>query len=61
MLSTAEAAKQLGVSQARVRQLLESGKLGGVRLLDRVWAVDERSVADRIRRLGKKEGRPEAA
>ena len=55
MISTQEAADRLGISGQRVRQLLEAGKIGGVRV-GAVWVVDEDSVKDRIAALAVQRG-----
>ena len=47
MLCVHDAAIELGVSDARVRALLKSGKLEGKKL-GGTWAVSERSVAERL-------------
>ena len=59
MLSVHEAALKLGISDARVRALLKSGRLKGEKL-GRAWAVYEQPVAKRLRD-GAKPGRPERA
>lgn len=59
MLSTAEAARQLGVSPRRVRFLVEAGELSAERV-GRAWAVDEASVQARIE-APKLKGRPKEA
>lgn len=56
MISTAEAAKRLGVTPARVRALLEAGRLRGG-TIGRTWVVDEASVGARVRE-GARAGRP---
>ena len=58
MISTAEAAKILGVSPRRVTALIESGDLAAQRI-GRSWAVDEQSVAERAA-APKWRGRPPA-
>ncbi len=54
-LSVAEAAEQLGVNEARARQLIGSGELDAVKLGGR-WVVDPASV-ERRRRLAAPPGR----
>lgn len=56
MLSVGEAAEKLGITDVRVRALLKSGQLEGVKI-GRAWAVSERSVAERLRD-GAHPGRP---
>lgn len=59
MLSTAEAARRLGVSPRRVRALVESGELAAERV-GRAWAIDEASVQARAE-APKLKGRPKEA
>lgn len=59
MLSTAEAAHQLGISPRRVRFLVESGELSAERV-GRTWAIDEASVQARAQ-APKLKGRPREA
>ena len=47
MLSVSEAAEVLGVSNARVRQLIEQGALDATKV-GRNWAISEESVLDRL-------------
>lgn len=47
MIGTKEASQMLGVSQARVRELLNAGTLKGTRV-GRAWAIDEQSVRYRL-------------
>ena len=56
MLSVKEAAAKLGVSQARVRAMLQSRCLEGEKI-GRSWAVTEQSVQQRLRD-GAHPGRP---
>lgn len=58
MITTAEAAKMLGVSQRRARALIESGALRA-RKLGHTWAVDESSVRERAN-SERLRGRPSA-
>lgn len=48
-ISTRQAAKILGVTDARVRQLIKEKKLGKKRMLGRDWLLDE----DEVRAFGK--------
>ncbi|RDB60798.1 hypothetical protein C1878_13200 [Gordonibacter sp. 28C] len=48
MLSTKDAAQRLGVSEPRVRALLNSQLLDGTKI-GRTWAVSEQSVEKRLR------------
>jgi excisionase family DNA binding protein len=41
---TQEAAEELGVSTARIRQLLQDGSLRGQKLSERVWVISRASV-----------------
>lgn len=43
-IGTTEAARRLGVSQARVRQLIAAGRLPAKRI-GRDWLIDERSLS----------------
>lgn len=45
------AAGILGVTTGRVRQLLGSGQLTGIKWTPRAWAVDRGPVEDRAKRL----------
>lgn len=56
MLSTSQAAKQLGVSPRRIRALIESGDLQAERI-GNSWAIDENSLNKR-KRSPKLNGRP---
>lgn len=58
MLSTKQAAEELGITQTRVRELLNSGALQGEKL-GRSWAVFESSVRER-RAQAPTAGRPKA-
>ena len=60
MISVPEAARRLGITRQAVHGLIKRGRLGGTKVSDKAWIVDEVSVQERIERL-KKEGRPEAA
>ncbi len=53
-IGTTEAARRLGISQARVRQLIAAGRLPATRL-GRDWAIDERHLS---RVAVRKTGRP---
>ena len=48
-LTTAEAARELGVSGARIRQLAASGELKGEKR-GRDWMIDAASVEERKRK-----------
>ncbi|UUT34655.1 helix-turn-helix domain-containing protein [Microbacterium elymi] len=48
-VTTADAARRLGLSQERVSQMLRSGELVGRRISARGWLVDLASVAERAR------------
>jgi Helix-turn-helix domain len=56
-ITTAEAARRLGITQTRVSQMLRTGDLAGRQLSARSWLVDMSSVQDR-KRLGIGGGRP---
>jgi excisionase family DNA binding protein len=47
-ISTTEAAKALGVSKARVLQLLYAGKLTGVKMHSQLWLIDPVSISRRL-------------
>ena len=53
-ITTTEAARRLGISQARVRQLILAKRLPATRL-GRDWAIDERHL---VRIAVRKIGRP---
>ena len=59
MLSTKQAAEELGITQTRVRELLNSGALRGEKL-GRSWMVYESSVRER-KRKAPTAGRPKAS
>lgn len=59
MLSTKQAAEQLGISQTRVRELLNSGALHGEKI-GRSWSVYESSVRER-KAQAPVPGRPKAS
>lgn len=44
---TEEAARRLGVTDRRIRQMLDSGALAGTKRAGRVWAVDVASIVER--------------
>ncbi|MDE0547608.1 hypothetical protein [Microbacterium sp. C7(2022)] len=48
-VTTADAARRLGLTQERVSQMLRSGELNGRRISARGWLVDLASVGDRSR------------
>lgn len=48
MISTKDAAKQLGITEARVRAMLKSGVLSGSKI-GRTWIVSEQDVYRRLR------------
>jgi excisionase family DNA binding protein len=53
MISVAEAARELGISARRVRQLIEAGRLAA-RKVGKVYVVDSRALeAVRVRTVGK--------
>ena len=56
LLSVAEVAKRLRLSERRVRQLCEDGRLGR-RVGGRVWVVSEREVV-RFEAISRRPGRP---
>lgn len=56
-VTTADAARRLGLSQERVSQMLRSGELGGRRISARGWLVDLASVGERAR-IATDGGRP---
>jgi excisionase family DNA binding protein len=56
-LSVSEAADRLGVTQARVRSLLASGRLVG-RRAGSLWLVDSDAVAQRVETVATAKGRP---
>jgi len=58
MISVSEAAQRLGVSGARVRALIDTGKIEATKI-GRTWAVSEASVQQRLRD-GSRGGRPSA-
>ena len=51
-LTTAESARELGVSGARIRQLAAAGELKGEKR-GRDWMIDAASVEERKRRVTK--------
>ena len=53
-IGTTEAARRLGVTQARVRQLIRAGRLTA-RRVGRDWLIDERALS---RVAVRKPGRP---
>jgi excisionase family DNA binding protein len=53
-IGSAEAARRLGISQARVRQLIKAGRLPATRL-GRDWAIEERHL---VKVAVRKTGRP---
>ena len=57
MIGTTDAAKRLGISPMRVRQLVEAGRLPAQKI-GRTWVVDERDL-ERVR--DRKPGRPASA
>lgn len=57
MLTTAEAAKQLGISQRRVQELIKSGLLPAQKVSG-IWLLDEESVCARFLTVDKRGGRP---
>jgi len=57
LLTTAEAAKLIGVTTSRVRQLLISGQMQGVKITQNAWLVPE-SEAKKFASRGKTVGRP---
>ena len=59
LLSVAEVAKRLRLSERRVRQLCEDGRLGR-RVGGRVWVVSEREVV-RFEAIPRRPGRPRAS
>ena len=56
-VTTADAARRLGLSQERVSQMLRSGELVGRRISARGWLVDLASVGERAR-IATDGGRP---
>lgn len=64
MMTVTEAAKHIGMSDRRVRQLLEEGEKTGVwvirgtRLTSRMWLVNKKSVESFARKTPPKIGRP---
>lgn len=56
MLNTKEAARKLGISETRIRTLLNNGQLEGVKI-GRTWLVSEESIEAR-RKSNVKAGRP---
>lgn len=44
LLSVNDAAKKAGLSEQRIRQLIDSGVVKATRLGKRSWAVDEQSL-----------------
>lgn len=57
-LCVAEAAEQIGVTGARVRQLLLTGKLKGQKLGQRAWAIPRREVEEYAAQEPPPTGRP---
>ena len=55
VISTADAATELGVSTARIRAMIQSGRLKATRIGLRSWAISMRDV-DSVR--NRKPGRP---
>lgn len=52
-ISTTEAARRLGITQARVRQLILAGRLPATRL-GRDWAIEERQLSRvAVRKVGR--------
>lgn len=45
MLTTTQAAAQLGLCQSRIRQLCLTGKLPGAYKMGRDWVIPENSIA----------------
>lgn len=45
MLTTTQAAAQLGLCQSRIRQLCLAGKLPGAYKMGRDWVIPENSIA----------------
>lgn len=56
-LSVEEAAAQLGCTPGRVRQLLRSGELQGIKLHARAWLIDAKIVA-KAASIPQERGRP---
>lgn len=56
LLSTLEAAKELGITDVRMRQLLQEGRVGGARKVGTTWVIpvgtDGRPMVE-IRRVGR--------
>lgn len=55
MYTTQEAARQMGITDAYVRQLIGAGKLTAKRLGDRVWVIAEDEI-ERFKSLERKPG-----
>lgn len=61
LLSVSEAAKVLGCTGARIRQLLLSGELKGIKATsaeNALWLIPEGEVAEAAKRERRKGGRP---
>ena len=60
MISVVEAAKKLGVTTGRVRQLLREGAISGRHLTSHAWMVDPESVVKHAKKPKSKRfpGRP---
>ena len=56
-LTTDEAAAKLGVSGARVRQIIKAGLLKGVEKIGQINMIPEKEV-ERVKAMDRKAGRP---
>lgn len=59
-VSVADAAEILGCTVGRVRQLLIDGTICGVKLNERAWAVERKSV-EKLAKIPQTVGRPRLA
>jgi len=56
-LNVSEAAEVIGCTDGRVRQMLRSGEMQGVKANEKAWLVD-REEAERIAKVRRGAGRP---
>ena len=59
-VSVSDAAAKLGCTEGRVRQLLIDGTIIGMKLNERAWAVDRKSL-DKFAKIPQTSGRPRLA
>lgn len=57
-MTVAEAARNIGITERRVRQLIDSGEIEGTLITPRLWLVTKKSVETFMRKSPPKLGRP---